>query len=168
MMNRRGFIVGVGSGLAVNQMFADGPIVPDLTSAARDAWLFALSPIMVAALRARPNPRDGQIRPMNVFAHNRSLAGDGHGQFEGDGLYCLHLPEPIPVDAFWSLTMYKALTDGRFFLAENPLNRYSIGDRPTGLVRGPGGSLDIWIGRSDSGGSRTANWLPAPGRDRSH
>jgi hypothetical protein len=88
-------------------------------------------------------------------------AGDGHGLFEGDGLYRLSLTEPIPVDAFWSLTMYEALPDGHFFLAENALNRYAIGDR-TGLVGGPGGALDIWIGRSDPGGARTANWLPAP------
>jgi hypothetical protein len=29
-------------------------------------------------------------------------------------------------------------------------------------VYGPSGALDIWIGRSDPGGARTANWLPAP------
>jgi len=39
--------------------------------------------------------------------------------------------------------------DGRFFLTENALNRYAIEDRSDGLRRGPGGALDIWIGRSD-------------------
>jgi len=89
-------------------------------------------------------------------------AGDGDGLFEGDGLYRLSLPGPIPADAFWSLTMYESIGDGRFFLTENPLNRYAIGDRTEGLMRGPGDALDIWIGRSDPGGARTANWLPAP------
>jgi hypothetical protein len=89
-------------------------------------------------------------------------AGDRDGLFEGDGLYRLSLPGPIPVDAFWSLTMYESIGDGRFFLTENRLNRYAIGDRTEGLVRGPDGALDIWIGRTDPGGGRTANWLPAP------
>ena len=89
-------------------------------------------------------------------------AGDGDGLFEGDGLYRLSLSRPIPVDAFWSLTMYESVGDGRFFLTENPLNRYAIGDRTEALVRGLNGALDIWIGRSDPGGGRTANWLPAP------
>jgi len=89
-------------------------------------------------------------------------AGDGRGLFGGDGPYRLRLSQPIPVDAFWSLTMYEARDDGRFFLTENPLNRYSIGDRTRGLVRDADGSLDLWIGRSDPGGARTANWLPAP------
>jgi hypothetical protein len=89
-------------------------------------------------------------------------AGDGDGLFEGDGLYRLSLPGPIPADAFWSLTMYESIGDGQFFLTENPLNRYAIGDRTEGLMRGAGGALDIWIGRSDPGGARTANWLPAP------
>jgi hypothetical protein len=90
--------------------------------------------------------------------------GDGNGLFNGDGLYRLSLPRPLPVDAFWSLTMYQAMGDGRFFLTENALNRYSIGNRTEGLVRGSNGSIDIWIGRFDPGGTRTANWLPAPRR----
>ena len=39
------------------------------------------------------------------------------------------MPAPPPVDAFWSLTMYDA---HEFYLVENPLNRYSIGDRTPG------------------------------------
>jgi len=89
-------------------------------------------------------------------------AGDGDGLFEGDGLYRLTLPGPIPVDAFWSLTMYESVGDGRFFLTENSLNRYAIGDRTAALVRGLDGALEIWNGRSDPGGGRTAKWLPAP------
>ncbi len=67
-----------------------------------------------------------------------------------------------PVDAFWSLTMYQVNGDGQYFFFDNPLNRYSIGDRTPRLKRGTDGSLDIWISRDDPGGERTANWLPAP------
>ena len=88
--------------------------------------------------------------------------GNGGGHFEADGLYHLGLARPLSVDGFWSLTMYEAAGDGRSFLTENPLQRYAIGDRTPGLRRGPGGALDIWIGRTDPGGERTANWLPAP------
>lgn len=86
-----------------------------------------------------------------------------HGRlFSGDGLYHLRLPGPAPVDAFWSLTMYEATPEGQLFLTENAINRYSIGDRTNGLRSNPDNSIDIWIGRSDPGGERSANWLPAP------
>ena len=48
--------------------------------------------------------------------------------------------QPPPVDAFWSLTMYDVPD---FFLVANPIDRYSIGDRTPGLVRGADGSLTI-------------------------
>ena len=89
-------------------------------------------------------------------------AGDGHGLFTGNDLYRLSLREPVPVDAFWSLTLYEALPDGSLFLTQNAHNRYAIGDRTPGLARSAGGTLDIWIGRSDPGDTRRANWLPAP------
>ena len=70
----------------------------------------------------------------------------------------------LPVNGFWSLTIYEATPEGQFFLTENPLRRYAIGDRTRGLRTAPNGGVDIWIGRDDPGGARTANWLPAPRR----
>jgi hypothetical protein len=67
-----------------------------------------------------------------------------------------------PVNSFWSITMYEATADNQFFLTENALNRYSIGDRTRGLRKNADGSLDVWIGRTDPGGDKTSNWLPAP------
>lgn len=63
------------------------------------------------------------------------------------------------VDAFWSLTMY-SLPDG--LLVENPIHRYSIGDRTEGLKYGADGSLEIYIQRESPGKDKEANWLPAP------
>lgn len=94
------------------------------------------------------------------------LAPNGGWLFDDDKLHRLHFDKGQlpPADAFWSLTMYEATPDGRFLLTDNPLRRYSIGDRTPNLEFGPDGSLDIWISRTDPGGQRSANWLPAPAK----
>lgn len=71
-------------------------------------------------------------------------------------------PGGVPVDAFWSLTMYQPEEDGRYFFTANPINRYSIGDRTPGLVKNADGSIDILIQREKPEGPMAANWLPAP------
>jgi hypothetical protein len=62
-----------------------------------------------------------------------------------------------PVDAFWSLTLYGQ----DFFLVENPIHRYSIGDRTAGLVYGADGSLEIQVQNREPAKGKS-NWLPAP------
>jgi hypothetical protein len=63
-----------------------------------------------------------------------------------------------PVRAFWSLTLY----DARILLYANPLMRYSIGDRTTGLKRGADGGLTIIVSHNEPGPAERSNWLPAP------
>ena len=89
------------------------------------------------------------------------LPGDLH---DGTKLWRLHFPADghLPVNSFWSLTMYEATSDGQFFLTDNPRDRYAIGDRTPGLTTNPDGSLDIWLGHDDPGPERRSNWLPAP------
>ncbi|WP_051303039.1 DUF1254 domain-containing protein [Comamonas composti] len=88
--------------------------------------------------------------------------GDGApGFFEGPGPFRLHLPAHLPVDGFWSLTLYEATPQG-LFLVDNPLGRYLVNDRMPGLVREADGSLVIWIARSAPDAHLAANWLPAP------
>jgi hypothetical protein len=76
-----------------------------------------------------------------------------------DRRYELHLPVPPPVDAFWSLTMYDA---HEFYLVDNLINRYSIGDRTPGLKYDKNGSLTIYIQRESPGPDKESNWLPTP------
>src|SRR5690606_12958146 len=84
-------------------------------------------------------------------------------RLDGSHAYRWRLPAGgVPVDAFWSLTMYTVTPEGRYFFAENPINRYSIGDRTPGLVVAPDGSLEIYIQRERPAGEAAANWLPAP------
>lgn len=94
----------------------------------------------------------------------RAVSPDGHFHFEGPGPWRLSFTKASlpPVNAFWSATMYTPTPTGQYFLVDNPVDRYAIGDRTPGLARGGDGSLDIWISRQDPGLERRANWLPAP------
>ena len=83
--------------------------------------------------------------------------------FSGERKYRLRIPATgVPVDAFWSLSMYELMDDGRLFFTANPINRYAIGDRTGGLKRNADGSIDILIQNESPGGDKEANWLPAP------
>lgn len=64
-----------------------------------------------------------------------------------------------PVTEFWSVTMYKL---PERLLVENPIQRYSIGDRTSGLKLGADGSLEIYIQSENPGADKASNWLPAP------
>ena len=59
--------------------------------------------------------------------------------------------------------MYEPAADGKRFFAENPIRRYSIGNRTPGVAYNPDGSLDISVQREAPTDDRLrANWLPAP------
>lgn len=64
-----------------------------------------------------------------------------------------------PVNEFWSITMYNL---PERLLVENPINRYSVGDRTAGLKQGPDGSLEIYVQNDNPGPDKASNWLPAP------
>jgi len=65
-----------------------------------------------------------------------------------------------PVNAFWSVTMYKLPES---LLVENPINRYLINSPMLpNLAKNPDGSLTIYIQNSSPGPGKEANWLPAP------
>jgi hypothetical protein len=94
----------------------------------------------------------------------RAVAPDGGFEFAPGSAWRLRFPpgRRLPVDAFWSLTLYERTPENQLYMAANPLNRYSIGDRTPGLRASPDGGLDIWIGHADPGRARRSNWLPAP------
>ncbi|MFZ5720902.1 MAG: DUF1254 domain-containing protein [Pseudomonadota bacterium] len=94
----------------------------------------------------------------------RAAAPDGRALFDGMRSWRLSFPadRALPVNSFWSLSLYEATEDGQFFFADNPLDRYAIGDRTPGLTTNADGSVDIWIGHESPGAEREGNWLPAP------
>ena len=84
-------------------------------------------------------------------------------QLNGANDYVLRLSPVPPVKAFWSLTMY-SVPD--FYLVENEIGRFSLGDRTPGLVYEADGSLNIYLGATPPADPRrAANWLPAPRGD---
>ncbi|MEY9951296.1 DUF1254 domain-containing protein [Leifsonia sp. EB34] len=81
-------------------------------------------------------------------------------QLSGAHVYRLRLSPTPPVGAFWSLTMYDL---PHFYLVENELGRYSIGDRTPGIVYDDDGGLTITISATRPVDAKAAaNWLPAP------
>jgi hypothetical protein len=91
---------------------------------------------------------------------NSTSDADGE-PFDGSRTYRFVVPQDIPVDAFWSLTIYAPDGEGRWFLHENPIRRYSIGDRTKGIVRAADGSIPIVI-QNEPPSDADSNWLPAP------
>jgi hypothetical protein len=88
---------------------------------------------------------------------------DGTGApLDGRHAYALRFPPGrLPqVDAFWSITLYNK-TD--CMLVDNPLSRYSLGDRSPTLRGDPDGGLSLYFGaRPPTDEDRHGNWLPAP------
>lgn len=78
-------------------------------------------------------------------------------KLNGRNKYQIHFENLPPVDAFWSITMYDA---ENYFLVDNEINRYSIGDRTKNINYNEDGSLTILI--SSEKPSDTSNWLPSP------
>ena len=93
-------------------------------------------------------------------AYYSSYQTDASGAaLDGANAYEVHFPPGIPVDLFWSLTMY-GLPDR--LLVANEIERYSIGDRTEGLVTAADGSTTLYIQHDRPEGDKAANWLPAP------
>lgn len=89
---------------------------------------------------------------------NTALDGDGN-LLDADNKYLVHFEKDQipPANAFWSLTVY----NDQNFLAENPINRFALGDRDD-LTFNKDGSLDIYVQRENPGKATYSNWLPAP------
>lgn len=101
-------------------------------------------------------PAEAVYLACNTDSNGRPLSGANayHLTFPPAGL--------PPARAFWSLAMYEVTPEGRAFFIDNPIGRYSIGDRTPGLQKAADGSLTIYLQRERPDGERAANWLPAP------
>ncbi len=85
---------------------------------------------------------------------------------DGNGKYQLTFELPIPVNAFWSLTMYNTAYDGvGGYMVDNPIDRYIVNSLTPGLVK-DGNSLTITMQHDEpEDPTERANWLPTPDMD---
>ena len=100
------------------------------------------------------NDLEEAFYPETTFdADNEVLDGSMHN-------YILHFSseELPPVNAFWSLTMYKLPEQ---LLVENEMDRYKIGSDTQEMQFNSDGSLDIYIQKESPGLELETNWLPA-------
>jgi hypothetical protein len=91
------------------------------------------------------------------------LSVDADGQkLDGSKRYTLRFaPGQLPpVNAFWSLTMYRL---PEIWLVENPLNRYLLNSPMLPqFKRDADGGLTLYIQNESPGKDKESNWLPAP------
>jgi hypothetical protein len=84
------------------------------------------------------------LEPVEALYMFTRTTGDGH-HLTGERSYRLRVPAAVPVDGFWSLSMYEESPEGRLYFVENPIGRYSVGNRTPGLKRNADGSIDILV-----------------------
>lgn len=103
------------------------------------------------------------LEPIEAVYASRALDERGE-RFDGRRGHRLRIPpEGLPTDSFWSLSMYESMPDGRLFFTDNPIARYTVGDRTPGLRCGPDGALEIVLQHAEpTDPEQRANWLPAP------
>ncbi len=124
------------------------------------AWKMDYEPEMRFALRAVAD-RLGLWGNHGYEAVYCQAFTDIDGQpLVGSSVYTMTFPESPPVGAFWSITMYD-IPD--YYLVDNPIDRFSIGDRTAGIQYDADGSLTITISHTEpTDPTARANWLPAP------
>lgn len=127
---------------------------PNATGSMGSAGLFFERGIMQSSKGISPNyPEEGRY-------FNRSKSAEGDLMDASQHNYRLTFPKGKlpPVDAFWSLTMYGLDAN----LVDNPIDRYSIGDRSSDLKYAADGSLTLYLQHESPGADRESNWLPSP------
>ena len=78
----------------------------------------------------------------------------------GSSRYRLVIPGDVPVDAFWSLTLYESDGAGRWFLYQNNIGRYSVNSVTSGIEQSADGTIGVDISNEEP--TDRTNWLPAP------
>jgi len=106
---------------------------------------------------------------LGIFGNSRqeamypAYATDSSGRsLSGTNRYVIHFTKGNlpPVNAFWSLTMYKM---PQSYLYSNSLNRYLLNSTMMSQFKtDPDGGITFYIQHDSPGAAEESNWLPAP------
>jgi hypothetical protein len=101
----------------------------------------------------------GANRPQDAVYPTGKNDANGKAYDGATKKYVMHVGkgQMLPVNAFWSLTMY----DAKYFFVPNALNRYTLSSRNK-FITNPDGSVDLYLQANSPGAEKEANWLPAP------
>ena len=92
----------------------------------------------------------------------RTETDEAGEELNGAKTYQMVIPsEGVPVEAFWSLSLYEPDADGRLFFYETPLDRHSINSGSSDLVRAADGSIVLQLSR-ERPTSDGIVWIPTP------
>lgn len=154
--SRRGLEAAIADGLAIVEA-ATARTIPDY-----NGWMISLDigrygyDYMHRASVVRGgygNLPEESLYPATLFDAEGNLLSGRHR-------YRLHFPagQLPPVEGFWSLSIYNL--NASMTLPENPIRRYSIGDRTEGLEYNEDGSLTILLQHEEP--MEGVNWMPVP------
>lgn len=98
--------------------------------------------------------------PINEAINPLTTQDSAGVPLDGSSHYRLSIPGNVPVDAFWSLTLYEYDGAGRWFLYPNPIDRHAANSTASDIEPQADGTILLHISNTQPAGR--ANWLPAP------
>jgi uncharacterized membrane protein YidH (DUF202 family) len=119
---------------------------------ARDRWFFQATVASPALFQRRVGAG------LLCFASSRDQDG---AHLDGSAYYKLVLPQPLPAQLFWSVTIYDAKTRSQVRTEQNKAALSSQRDR---LELSPSGHLELLFGPEAPAGD-ARNWLQTPAED---
>lgn len=152
--------LGLGAALRIGpQILVQRGFKPTQTT---NGWLLSSAigdPGFDYLLRAE-SARGGYVNASEESIYPAAIMDSSGAWLSGEHRYRMFFAQGTlpPVDAFWSVTAYNSQTGQ---LTENPLRRYAIGDRTSGLIFGADGSLEFILAAT-SPPEGESNWLPIP------
>lgn len=170
-------------GVGPNSSFQVDELHDDVKAGLQRAIVDARKLIAAASRRTIP-PVNGWMISKEIgryghdYLHRAAVVMGGYGNLPEESLYAATLfdeknemlsgsksyrihfgkDQLPPVDGFWSLAAYR-VEDAN--LEKNRIERYSIGDRTSGLKYNADGSITFHI-QHDAPADGEANWLPTP------
>ncbi|MGR6466169.1 DUF1254 domain-containing protein [Rhizobium sp. PAMB 3182] len=103
----------------------------------------------------------GALRIEDACYYRTESDADGR-ELTGDAVYEMVMPpEGVPVEAFWSLSVYKPDADGRLFFFKVPIKRHSLNSGSSDIRKRDDGSILLYLSRKRPD-RKDVVWVPTP------